>query len=111
MCHPLSSEPLEVLVKRDTGLVIRFADELVAELSLMELRLMCPCATCRSLRDQGEEVWPRPGSPVPLRIDDARFHGAWGINITWNDGHATGIFPFESLRSWSERHGRLSPGE
>ncbi|MDH3678368.1 MAG: DUF971 domain-containing protein [Acidimicrobiia bacterium] len=95
-------EPLDVLVERDRGITITFPDELVVEFSLTELRLGCPCATCRSLRDRGEDVWPRPGSPVPLRIDDAAFHGAWGINITWNDGHATGIYPFESLRLWSQ---------
>lgn len=98
-----SSEPSDVLVKRDEGLVIRFDDDVVAEFSLMELRLNCPCATCRALRDRDEDVWPRPGSPVPLRIDDAQFHGAWGINLVWNDGHSTGIYPFESLRLWSER--------
>lgn len=96
------NEPLDVLVERDKGLTITFPDNLVAEFSLMEVRLGCPCATCRSLRDQGEDVWPRPGSPVPLRIEDAEFHGAWGINLTWNDGHSTGIYPFESLRLWSE---------
>lgn len=102
-------EPLDVLVKRDEGLVIRFADDLVAELSLMEVRLACPCATCRTLRDQGEDVWPRPGSPLPLRIDDAEFHGAWGIHLSWNDGHSTGIYPFASLRLWARQHGTPSP--
>jgi DUF971 family protein len=101
------TEALDVLVKRDEGLVIRFADDLVATFDLMEVRLKCPCATCRSLRDQGQDVWPRPGSPLPLRIDDAKFHGAWGIHLTWNDGHATGIFPFESFRLWCES--RLPP--
>ncbi|MBT5139221.1 MAG: DUF971 domain-containing protein [Acidimicrobiaceae bacterium] len=24
------------------------------------------------------------------------------MNITWNDGHSTGIYPFENLRRWSE---------
>lgn len=98
-------EALDVVVKRDEGLTIRFADDVVAEFNLMELRLNCPCATCRSLRDRGEASWPRPGSPMPLRINDAELHGAWGINLVWNDGHATGIFPFESLRLWSDRRG------
>lgn len=97
-----SSEPVDVVVQRDTGLTITFIDDVVAEFNLVELRLACPCATCRSLREQGEDVWPRPGSPTPLRIDDAEFHGAWGINFTWNDGHATGIFPFETLRAWAD---------
>ena len=56
-----------------------------------------------------EAVWPRPGAPEPLRIDDARLHGAWALNVTWNDGHATGIFPFEALRRWHERGGAFPP--
>ncbi len=95
-------EPSDITVKRDEGVTITFVDGHVAGFSIMELRLGCPCAPCRHLRDQGEEVWPRPGAPTPLRITDASPHGAWGIQLTWNDGHATGIFPFEALRDSSE---------
>lgn len=95
-------EPADIVVKRDEAVTITFTDGHVAVFPMVELRLGCPCATCRSLRDHDEDCWPRPGSPTPLRITDARMHGAWGLNLTWNDGHATGIFPFESLRHWSE---------
>ena len=95
-------QPLDVVVKRDAGVTVTFADGHIAAFNLMDLRLGCPCATCRSLRDQGEDTWPRTGSPTPLRIEDAELHGAWGLNITWNDGHRTGIFPFDALRRWSD---------
>jgi len=39
---------------------------------------------------------------VPLRVEHAELHDAWGLNITWNDGHNTGIYPFELLRQWHE---------
>jgi DUF971 family protein len=102
-------EAADIVVKRDEGVAITFADGYVADLPLMNLRLGCPCATCRNLRDRGEEVWPRPASPQPLRIDDAALHGAWGLQITWNDGHATGIFPFDALRRWSEGGAAFGP--
>ena len=95
-------EPHAIDVVKDEGVTLTFRDGEVARFDLMSLRLGCPCATCRSLRDQGEDVWPRPGSPTPLRIENAELHGAWGLQVTWNDGHATGIFPFESLRRWSD---------
>ncbi len=95
-------EPADVEVRKGTGVTVTFADGHVADFDLMALRLGCPCASCRSLRDRGEDVWPRPGSPVPLSIDDAKFHGAWGLAFTWNDGHGTGIYPFDALRRWSE---------
>lgn len=96
------NQPPDILVERDKGLTVTFADDLTAEFSLMQIRLACPCATCRSLRDVDNDVWPRPGSPLPLRIEDAELHGAWGIRLTWNDGHGTGIYPFELLREWAE---------
>ena len=95
-------EPRTIDVDRDAAVTITFHDGHVARFDLLRLRRNCPCATCRGLRDGGEDPWPRPGSPQPLRVDDARLHGAWGLTITWNDGHATGIYPFESLRRWSE---------
>lgn len=95
-------EPATVDVVRDEGVTITFLDGHVARFDLLTLRRNCPCATCRGLRDQGQDAWPRPNSPTPLRIEDAQFHGAWGLLITWNDTHATGIFPFESLRQWDE---------
>lgn len=95
-------EPASIDVVRDEAVTITFADGHVARFELVPLRRACPCATCRGLRDRGEEVWPRPGSPTPLRIEDARLHGAWGLNISWNDRHATGIYPFDALRRWDE---------
>ena len=94
-------DAVDIEVRRSEGLTMTFADGHVAECDLMRLRLFCPCATCRTLRERGEDAWPRDGSPVRLQITDAELHGAWGLNITWNDGHSTGIYPFEQLRRWS----------
>ena len=95
-------DAVDIEVERSKGLTVTFADEHVAEFDLMRLRLACPCATCRSLRDRGQEAWPTHGSPARLQITTAELHGAWGLNITWNDGHSTGIYTFEQLRRWSE---------
>ena len=102
-------EPATIDVARDEGVTIRFHDGHVARFDLLTLRAACPCATCRQLRDQGEAGWPRPGSPTPLRIEDAELHGGWGLRITWNDDHTTGIFPFESLREWHEGGAAFGP--
>jgi DUF971 family protein len=102
-------EPKTIDVARDTGVTIGYYDGYEAAFDLLTLRRVCPCATCRGLRDRGEAPWPRPGSPTPLRIEDAELHGAWGLLITWNDGHATGIYPFESLREWHEGGAAFSP--
>jgi len=98
-------EPDTVEVVRDEGVTITFVDGYVLDFDLLTLRTGCPCAACRGLRDRGEVAWPRPGSPTPLRIENAEYHGAWGLAISWNDGHRTGIFSFEFLRLWHERGG------
>lgn len=103
------TEPKTIDVAKDEGVTITFADGTVARFGLEELRRACPCATCRGLRDRGEAAWPRPGSPTPLRIDDASLHGAWGLAIVWNDGHATGIYPFDSLRGWHDGQTAFRP--
>lgn len=94
--------PTNVEVDRQNGVTLTFEDGMVAEFGLVPLRLGCPCATCRALRDEGLEGWPQPNSPMPLSIREASFAGAWGLNITWNDGHSTGIYPFDALREWAE---------
>jgi DUF971 family protein len=96
-------------VARDEAVTVTFADGQVARFDLVALRESCPCAECRGLRDQGTAAWPRPGSPTPLRVEDAEFHGAWGLHITWNDGHATGIFPFDALRRWHDGAAMFHP--
>jgi DUF971 family protein len=98
-------EAVDITVKRDEGVTIVFGDGHRAEFNLVELRLGCPCAECRNLRDRGEQSWPRPASPLPLAIADAELHGGWGLSPSWNDGHNTGIYPFEALREWSDGKG------
>ena len=95
-------EPKSIDVDKQESVTLTYLDGFVARFDLPTLRRGCPCATCRGLRDQGQEAWPRPGSPLPLTIRTAELHGAWGLNVTWNDGHATGIYPFDSLRRWHE---------
>lgn len=100
---PIDPNDVSVVVDRPAGIItLRWVDDLEVAFNLVEVRLGCPCATCRMHRDHGDDVWPRPGSPIPLAIDDAEMHGAWGLSFTWNDGHATGIYPFEIFRRWAE---------
>lgn len=97
-----TSEVVDVTVERERGVTVEFVDGQRCTFGLEELRRACPCAGCRGARDKGEAPWPTPRSPLPLSITDAELVGAWGLSITWNDGHATGIFPWESLRAWGD---------
>jgi ATP-binding protein involved in chromosome partitioning len=95
-------EVRDITIERDRGMTVVFGDGRECAFGLEELRVNCPCAACRGAREQGEAPWPGPSSPRPLTVRDAQLVGAWGLGITWNDGHATGIYPWEALRRWCE---------
>lgn len=96
------TEVRDVTVTRDAHVAVEFGDGHRCVFDLVDLRRACPCAACRGERDRGREPWPTERSPQPLTIVDAHLVGAWGLSITWNDGHATGIYPWESLRRWCD---------
>jgi DUF971 family protein len=90
--------PVTIDLQRDAGLTLTWADGATSTFELEELRVHCPCADCRTRRDAHQPVWPLPSSPQPLRIVDAELVGAYGISITWNDGHSTGIYNWALLQ-------------
>ncbi len=98
--HQPTPTPTGVEVDRERGLTLAWPDGATSSYGLEELRVNCPCAECRGLRERHLPVWPKPASPQPLRIEDGELIGAWGITLRWNDGHSTGIFSWELLRHW-----------
>ncbi|MCU1345424.1 MAG: hypothetical protein JWL70_1690 [Acidimicrobiia bacterium] len=94
----MTSEVVDVRVDRATSLTITYDDGHQCSFPLPELRQICPCATCRGIRDAGGEVVLIDA----LAISDAELVGAWGISLTWSDGHNTGIYPWDALRRWCD---------
>jgi DUF971 family protein len=90
--------PETIDIDREVGVTLTWADGVTRSIGLEALRQGCPCADCRTRRDRDRPVWPLPSSPQPLRITDAELVGAWGLAITWNDGHRTGIYSWTLLR-------------
>jgi DUF971 family protein len=102
MSEPFDVEPpVDVAVERDRGVTVTWADGTISTYDLEELRVNCPCASCRALREQGRPAWPPVGRPEPLRLTDGELVGAWGLGLTWSDGHSTGIYPWTILRVWA----------
>ena len=91
---------LDITVVRDRGVTVEYEDGAICEFPLAELRAACPCAECRAVRERGGTPGPPAARAEGLRIDDAALAGAWGISISWSDGHGTGIYPWDSLRRW-----------
>ncbi len=57
-----------------------------------------PTAMRGAPRDQPVAPWIDEGQPIT--ITDAELSGAWGLSLDWSDGHSTGIYAWEKLRSW-----------
>ena len=86
------NEPERIERVGETALKIRWADGHESLYSWVLLRAQCPCASCR------EQKLPMAVDPAikPLEIKPV---GRYALTIRWSDGHATGIFSYEALRS------------
>lgn len=99
------------VIKRVNQFVLFAAwpDEFAGHILLSDLRDACPCAHCTGEEIMGQKVFVgmktlAPGmnelrSLVPV--------GNYAIQATWNDGHDSGIYTWEMLRSLFEEK-RLS---
>jgi DUF971 family protein len=78
---------------------VRWRDGHESVYPLKYLRGECPCASCRTER---EEARNNPLRVISGRtsavIKDVEPVGRYGMRITWEDGHSTGIYTFEYLR-------------
>ncbi|MEX0677160.1 MAG: DUF971 domain-containing protein [Pirellulales bacterium] len=99
--------PTRLEIRDGSKLAIAWNDGQQREITFGELRKSCPCATCR-------EKNARPAEPSgglgglqvlslaearPLTILGMRPVGNYAYSIAFSDGHDTGIFTLELLRS------------
>ena len=85
--------PTSIELERSVRLRVGFEDGAEVVIPIDILRSSCPCADCRGTRERGD----RPGRHDPIALD-AELHGSYGLSITWDDGHRTGIYSWELLR-------------
>lgn len=89
--------PEDLFQKDKTTLGIEWKDGHNSEYPVAYLRFRCPCAHCvdeatGERRIEADDIDP---DVKPSRIQSV---GNYAVNITWDDGHDTGIYPFEYLR-------------
>jgi DUF971 family protein len=90
------------LKREGDGLKIEWSDGVATFATWRHLRVNCPCASCIEERAKPpdpfrvlspQEVAAGPPQPVAMKPV-----GHYAYQITWNDGHSTGIYPVERLR-------------
>jgi len=100
---------VKIHVSTGTGVDITWADGHSSHYDFSYLRDECPCATCNDEREKNAALKSvAPGfasSPVlPMfkpkpRAKAATQVGSYAIQITFTDGHSTGIYSYDLLRS------------
>lgn len=100
--HDATVTPRDLKVQlKEQRLIVEWRDGERTELALSLLRRVCPCASCRTEREQQD---PNPlkilkADPTGLRVVSAKLVGSYAIQFEWSDGHNTGIFDFRFLRA------------
>lgn len=84
-----------------TELAIVWSDGRESYLPLEKLRRACPCAACAGEPD-GLIAMAKPKveySPRSFEIRSCAAVGGYALQPTWADGHQTGLFSYDYLRS------------
>lgn len=99
--QPAQPQLTDITIDRPAGVIrLSFDTGEHGAIGLRELRLACPCASCRRSREFGHQSWaPRSEGDLPT-VAHAQLVGAWGLSIVWDDGHSTGIYAFSDLAEW-----------
>ena len=92
--------PVPFVVRRvDQGAAIEIQWERqghVAVYPARDLRLACRCAACVEGMSGRPTLGPALVPPGGRALALARV-GAYAVQVTWSDGHSTGIYPWERL--------------
>jgi DUF971 family protein len=92
---PAVAEPKQIEIKDARALFqVTWGDDHSSQYPFWYLRGYCPCAECQG--HGGGWAFVEPGE---AKLKDVLEVGHYALNLTWSDGHRTGIYPFEVLRT------------
>lgn len=96
--------PEKIYREGEDLLVIEWNDGKRCSYPWKQLRRNCPCASCREERLEPPDPFRilTPAELVPLKPVTMAPVGRYAYKIVWSDGHDTGIYTLEHLRSLCE---------
>ncbi len=95
--------PTQIKVEESKYLKITWGDASVTRVKLVNLRRACPCADCNSESEQWTENYIPLLTADQFAIAEIIPLGNYGIAITWKDGHKSGYYEYEYLKSLNEK--------
>jgi DUF971 family protein len=100
---------VKIHVSSGAGVDIVWTDGHASHFDFEYLREKCPCATCNderlkkeSLAEASPAFASSPALPMfkaKARAQSAQAVGQYAIQISFSDGHSTGIYSYDHLRS------------
>ena len=93
-------QPLKIYKSADRELTVEWDDRHFGMHKYETLRELCPCAFCKYEREKEKQNQKKDNKDY--NIVNIEQVGSYAIKITWADGHDTGIYSFEYLRSICE---------
>lgn len=95
--------PVHLDLKKEEKLTIRWQDGTESVYPISYLRTMCPCAMCKTVREEQAvkkpllQILPGNFTESPRAVG-AEMVGNYALKIEWSDGHSSGIYSFRYLR-------------
>ena len=95
---------VKIYVTTGEGAEIVWADGHQSRYDFPYLRDQCPCAVCNDEREKKDKEKAKGMPILPMfkervKARAAKTVGSYAIQIEFTDGHSTGIFSFDFLRS------------
>jgi len=98
---------VKIHVSTGAGIDIAWADGHRSHFDFAYLRDECPCATCNDERGKKEAFTGaanKPSAVLPMfkpkpRAQSATVMGNYAVQINFSDGHSTGIYSYDLLRT------------
>lgn len=95
-------EPVKIKIIENDILWIKWNDETESKINLFKLRKFCPCATCLAERDKQSKNYIPLLISSQVTVKGIEAVGSYAIQISWQDGHNTGIYEYPFLKKLAE---------
>lgn len=98
---------VKIHVSSGVGVDIAWSDGHASHYDFTYLRDLCPCAMCNDERQKKETLTagsPSSSAALPMfkprpRAQSAKSVGNYAIQISYSDGHGSGIYSYDYLRT------------
>ena len=85
----------------DQEVRLTWPDKSISRVSNRKLRASCRCAVCVN-EFTGEQYVEAAKVAPDIKAEQVKPIGNYALSVTWSDGHATGLFPYRTLRELAE---------